>query len=93
MNVLGALSSLLVGVKKAPATNITGGTSLDDANAGSSRLTLHPKSYEIHILGKSGSALVTAIIALAATGMFIWMSWKPGMSVNLSNATYSVLFS
>jgi hypothetical protein len=87
MNVLGALSSLLVGVKKAPATNH------DDANAGSSRLTLHPKSYEIHILGKSGSALVTAIIALAATGMFIWMSWKPGMSVNLSNATYSVLFS
>lgn len=90
--VSGTLSSLLAGGKKAPATNITGGTSLGDANAGSSRLTLHSKSYEIHILGKFGSALVTAIIALAATGMFIWMSWEPGMFVNLSSLTYSVLF-
>ncbi|ETS79744.1 hypothetical protein PFICI_09597 [Pestalotiopsis fici W106-1] len=76
MNVLGALSSLLVEGVKAPVTNTTGGTSQGDANAGSTRLPLHPQLHDIHTLDIIGAAFVTAVLSLAAAGTFIWMSWE-----------------
>lgn len=81
MNVLGALSSLLVEAARAPVTNSTGGTSQGDPNAGSAKPSLHPRLHDIRTIDRVGGAFVTAAIALAVTGTFLWMSWESGMFV------------
>lgn len=76
MNVLGALSSLLVVEAKAPVTNATGGTSQGDPNAGSPRLPIHPYLRVISAWDKLSAAIVTVALVLVSTTMFTWMSWE-----------------
>ncbi|KAK6078480.1 Mannan endo-1,6-alpha-mannosidase DCW1-like protein 6 [Seiridium cupressi] len=76
MNVLGALSSLLVVEAKAPVTNTTGGTSIGDANAGPARLPLHPYLHTIDTGDRVGAAFVTVGLALGTLAIFLRMSWE-----------------
>ncbi|KAH8893277.1 mannan endo-1,6-alpha-mannosidase, partial [Thozetella sp. PMI_491] len=74
MNVLGAVSSLLIGQAAAPVTNTTGGTSIGDPNAGSSSSSLNRVTSPVTGGDKAGAAIVTMILLSAAIGTFSWMS-------------------
>ncbi|KAK3685895.1 glycoside hydrolase family 76 protein [Podospora appendiculata] len=74
MNVLGAVSSLLITHEAAPVTNTTGGTSKGDPNAGSKSdhftgVVTPPTAGD-----KAGASIVTLVILGAAVGTFGWMS-------------------
>lgn len=74
MNVLAAVSSLLIGQAKAPVTNSTGGTSVGDFNAGSSSTSINRNKDPITTGDKAGASIVTLILLSAAVGTFSWMS-------------------
>ncbi|RFU81667.1 glycoside hydrolase family 76 [Trichoderma arundinaceum] len=73
MNVLAAVSSLLIDEAKPPVTNSTGGISKGNPNAGhggdNGELELEP----ITAADKVGAAFVTLLILGSGTGAFIWM--------------------
>ena len=75
MNVLGAVSSLLIGRAKAPVTNVTGGTSLGDYDAGSNAPRLDGHFDPPTAADKAGAAIVTVIVLSAVMGTFSWMSF------------------
>lgn len=75
MNVLGAVSSLLIDSSIAPVTNMTGGTSVGNPNAGSddggySQGALAPLTTG----DKAGAGILTFLILGCAVGTFGWMS-------------------
>jgi len=74
MNVLGALSSLLIENAHAPLTNDTGGTSEGDYSAGTGSSSLNTQSV-ITTGDKAGAAILTILILGSAAGTFTWMSW------------------
>ena len=74
MNVLAAVSSLLIDQTSGPVTNLTGGTSSGDPNAGASS-----DSFNGHVTppttgDKAGAGILTFIILGMAVGTFGWMS-------------------
>lgn len=74
MNVLGAVSSLLIGSSKGPVTNSTGGTSQGNPNAGA-----NPNSFEIPVKpitagDKAGASIVTIIVVCSTVSLLGWMS-------------------
>ncbi|KAF3760595.1 family 76 glycoside hydrolase [Cryphonectria parasitica EP155] len=75
MNVLGAVSSLLVdsGVS-APLTNATGGTSVGNNNAGASSDKFAGSSEPATTGDKAGASILTILILISAAGTFGWMS-------------------
>lgn len=74
MNVLAAVSSLLINEAKPPVTNSTGGISKGNPNAGhggdNGQIELKP----VTIADRVGAAFVTLLILGSALGAFIWMS-------------------
>lgn len=74
MNVLGAVSSLLVDKAKAPVTNSTGGTSAGDFNAGSGSDSFANTPAAITTGDRAGAGILTALILGSALGTFAWMS-------------------
>ncbi|KAI1340384.1 glycoside hydrolase family 76 protein [Xylariaceae sp. FL0016] len=74
MDVLGAVSALLVGQAKVPYTNATGGTSAGDANAGVGGDTLGNKPIPITTGDRAGAGILTALVLASAVGTFGWMS-------------------
>ncbi|KAJ2902703.1 Mannan endo-1,6-alpha-mannosidase DCW1 [Zalerion maritima] len=74
MDVLSAVSALLVESADPPVTNSTGGTSTGDYNAGTDS-TSSKTSSEITAGDKAGAAILTIIVLGSATGVFGWMSW------------------
>ncbi|KKY32566.1 putative glycoside hydrolase family 76 protein [Diaporthe ampelina] len=74
MNVLGAVSSLLVASVGAPVTNSTGGTSVGNNNAGSSSDTFTGDSRPPTTGDKAGASILTILVLAAAAGTFGWMS-------------------
>lgn len=73
MNVLGALTSLLIDQVQAPFTAANGGTSQGDFNAGGGdgmELYMHPISTG----DRAGAGILTAFILIGALGTFAWMS-------------------
>ncbi|KAI0106551.1 glycoside hydrolase family 76 protein [Hypoxylon sp. NC0597] len=74
MNVLGAVSSLLVGNAKPPVTNATGGTSAGDPNAGSGSDSFTNTPAPITSGDRAGAGILTAIVLASAAGTFAWMS-------------------
>ncbi|KAI1500323.1 glycoside hydrolase family 76 protein [Biscogniauxia marginata] len=74
MNVLGALSSLLIDSSHAPVTNQTGGTSQGDPNAGSGKST---KQEMKPITGgdKAGAGVLTTFFIGLAIVALAWMIW------------------
>ncbi|KAK3493841.1 glycoside hydrolase [Neurospora crassa] len=73
MNVLGAVSSLLIEQPgKAPVTNSTGGTSKGNPNAGNqSDSFTHDKP--VTTADKAGAGIVTFLLAASTLGTFVWM--------------------
>jgi mannan endo-1,6-alpha-mannosidase len=74
MNVVGAVSSLLIGQSKAPVTSDTGGTSKGNPNAGA-----NPNSFQIPLTpvttgDRAGAGIVTIILIASFLAMLSWMS-------------------
>ncbi|KAK4199376.1 glycoside hydrolase [Triangularia verruculosa] len=74
MNVLGAVSSLLIGQSRAPVTNSTGGTSKGDPNAGSQSDNFKDKYLPPTTGDKAGAGILTVLILVSVVGTFGWMS-------------------
>jgi mannan endo-1,6-alpha-mannosidase len=74
MNVLGAISSLLIGQSKPPVTNTTGGTSQGDPNAGSKSDDFLNHQTPITTGDKAGAGILTLLVLASAAGTFGWMS-------------------
>ena len=75
MNVLGAVSALLVGNVGGPVTADSGGTSKGDPNAGQGSI-FNREWKPITTADKAGAGILTAMLLGAATGTFGWMSWE-----------------
>jgi mannan endo-1,6-alpha-mannosidase len=73
MNVLAAVSSLLIEKVGPPVTNSTGGTSRGNPNAGGKDNGEKPKR-PITSADKAGAGFVTFLLLVAGLGMFVWMS-------------------
>jgi mannan endo-1,6-alpha-mannosidase len=74
MNVLAAVSTLLIGQAAPPYTNSTGGTSQGDYNAGTNSDTFQEKSDPPTTGDKAGAGILTVLILVSAIGTFGWMS-------------------
>lgn len=74
MNVLGAVSSLLIGQSKAPVTNTTGGTSGGNYNAGQDSDSFTTTLAPITTADRAGAGILTTIILISAASTFGWMS-------------------
>ncbi|POS75999.1 glycosyl hydrolase family 76 [Diaporthe helianthi] len=74
MNVLGAVSSLLVASVAAPVTNSSGGTSVGNNNAGSSSDSFMGDPRPPTTGDKAGASILTILVLAGAAGTFGWMS-------------------
>ncbi|KAK3996725.1 glycoside hydrolase [Cladorrhinum sp. PSN332] len=74
MNVLGAVSSLLVGQSKPPVTNSTGGTSKGDPNAGTHSDNFKHEEAPPTAGDKAGAGVLTFAVLVSVIGTFGWMS-------------------
>ncbi|KAK0727029.1 glycoside hydrolase [Lasiosphaeria miniovina] len=74
MNVLAAVSSLLIGQAKSPVTNGTGGTSKGDYNAGGQGDQFGVVHAPVTTGDKAGASILTILILAGAAGTFGWMS-------------------
>lgn len=75
MNVLGAVSSLLIDEVSGPVTNSTGGTSVGNPNAGSGS-TDNPTVYKPITTGdRAGAAILTVLVLTGISGLFAFMSF------------------
>ncbi|KAI5860285.1 glycoside hydrolase family 76 protein [Durotheca rogersii] len=74
MNVLGAVSSLLVSGSRAPVTSDSGGTSVGDPNAGAGSDSFIRTPTPITTGDRAGAGILTALVLASAIGTFTWMS-------------------
>ncbi|KAG6040910.1 hypothetical protein E4U41_006677 [Claviceps citrina] len=74
MDVLAAVSSLLMENADGPVTNSTGGTSRGNPNAGG-RDNGEVPPRPVTVADRIGAGALTAVVLLAAGGLFIWMSF------------------
>ncbi|KAK4148008.1 glycoside hydrolase [Dichotomopilus funicola] len=74
MNVLAAVSSLLITSAPPPVTNRTGGTSKGDPNAGMQSDHNMPERKPITTADRAGAGILTILTVGAAVGTFGWMS-------------------
>ncbi|KAI1112308.1 glycoside hydrolase family 76 protein [Nemania sp. NC0429] len=73
MDVLAAVSSLLINQSKTPVTNATGGTSVGDPNAGIGSGSITSDLPDVTTGDKAGAGVLTAVIILTAAAAFGWM--------------------
>lgn len=74
MNVLAAVSSLLITSAPPPVTNMTGGTSKGDPMAGMHSDHNMPEFKPITTADRAGAGILTILTVGAAVGTFGWMS-------------------
>jgi len=74
MNVLAAVSSLLIDQTDGPVTNNTGGTSVGNPDAGSQSDSFNGHTTPPTTADKAGAGILTFIILGMAVGTFGWMS-------------------
>ncbi len=75
MNVLAAVSSLLIDEASGPVTNTTGGTSVGDPDAGSGSEDDPSPLSPITTGDRIGAGILTAAVLTCMTGVFITMSF------------------
>jgi mannan endo-1,6-alpha-mannosidase len=76
MNVLAAVSSLLIDQTEPPTTNSTGGTSKGDYSAGGSPIAGNDKELRPITTGdRAGAGILTFVVLSAGLGLFGWMSY------------------
>ncbi|KAJ8123217.1 hypothetical protein O1611_g9648 [Lasiodiplodia mahajangana] len=73
MDVLAAVSSLLINESKAPLTNSTGGTSVGDPDAGIGSGSISDDLPTITTADRAGAGVLTGVIILTAAAAFGWM--------------------
>ncbi|KAI1362320.1 glycoside hydrolase family 76 protein [Xylaria arbuscula] len=74
MDVLAAVSSLLIGESKNPVTSSDGGTSIGDPNAGIGSGSIAGDNLPPVTTGdRAGAGVLTAVIVLTAAAAFGWM--------------------
>jgi len=73
MNVLGALTALIMPGVEPPLTNVTGGTSKGDVNAGQDKTEI-PTFAPITTGDKAGASILTILIITGALSAFAWMN-------------------
>ncbi|KAI1121391.1 glycoside hydrolase family 76 protein [Nemania abortiva] len=73
MDVLAAVSSLLINEAKAPVTNSTGGTSVGNPDAGIGSGSIGDDLPTITTGDRAGAGVLTAVIILTAAAAFGWM--------------------
>jgi len=73
MNVLGAVSSLLIDSVDGPYTNETGGTSMGDPNAGSGSSKLRHYFPPITTADKAGAGILTLLTLVLGASTMTWM--------------------
>lgn len=73
MDVLAAVSSLLIEDTEPPVTNSTGGTSKGDPNAGTNSHDV-PVPSPITTADKAGAGILTFLILGSGLGTFVWMT-------------------
>ncbi|KAI0411955.1 glycoside hydrolase family 76 protein [Xylaria grammica] len=73
MDVLAAVSSLLIGQSKSPVTSSDGGTSVGDPNAGVGSGSIGDDLAPITTSDRAGAGVLTAVIVLTAAAAFGWM--------------------
>lgn len=74
MNVLGAISSLLIDQAKPPLTAETGGTSKGNVNAGQNSDDFQQHDTPVSTGDRAGAGILTFIVLASACGMFGWIS-------------------
>jgi len=74
MNVLAAVSSLLIDNSNAPVTSEDGGTSVGDPNAGVGSGSIGDDLPPITTADRAGAGIVTAVLIISATAAFAWMA-------------------
>ncbi len=74
MNVLAAVSSLLIGDSPPPVTNATGGTSKGDPNAGMHSDNFKGELPPVTVGDKAGASILTIIMLASVVGTMGWMS-------------------
>lgn len=74
MNVLAAVSSLLIGQASPPVTNSTGGISKGNVNAGGGRDNGDEELRAITGGDRAGAGFVTFLLLGSSVGCFVWMS-------------------
>lgn len=74
MNVLAAVSSLLIEDVAPPVTNSSGGISKGDPNAGTDS-TDTPELRPLTTADKAGAGILTFLLLGSAVGTFAWMSF------------------
>lgn len=75
MNVLAAVSSLLINEANPPVTNSSGGISKGNPNAGTGADNGERELKPIGTADKAGAAIVTLILLGSATAGFLWICW------------------
>ncbi|KAK1760280.1 glycoside hydrolase [Echria macrotheca] len=78
MSVLAAVSSLLIEDADPPATNLTGGISRGDPNAGSRSRDTIDTLGPITTADRAGAAILTILVLGSSIGMWSWMSISLG---------------
>ncbi|KAJ2991725.1 hypothetical protein NUW58_g2413 [Xylaria curta] len=73
MDVLAAVSSLLIGQSKSPVTSSSGGTSVGDPNAGIGSGTISDNLPSITTGDRAGAGILTIVVVLTAAAAFGWM--------------------
>lgn len=74
MDVLAAVSSLLIGQSKTPVTSSDGGTSIGDPNAGVGSGSINGDNLTpVTTSDRAGAGVVTVVIILTAAAAFGWM--------------------
>ncbi|KAI0006835.1 glycoside hydrolase family 76 protein [Xylariaceae sp. FL0662B] len=73
MNVLAALSSLLVDAADKPLTNSTGGTSKGDPNAGAGKATGLTQDTTVTTGDRAGAGILTALLIGITLASVVWM--------------------
>ncbi|KAG8410995.1 hypothetical protein J3459_016753 [Metarhizium acridum] len=74
MDVLAAVSSMLIGDVAPPVTNATGGTSKGNPNAGGKDNGERPVK-PVTAADKAGAAILTILLLVGAVSLFVWMSF------------------
>jgi len=72
MNVLAAVSSLLIEDAEPPATNSTGGISKGDPNAGKDSHD-NPEPKPLTTADRAGAGILTFLVLASGLGTFVWM--------------------
>lgn len=78
MNVMSAVTSLLVNQVDGPVTNSTGGTSKGDPNAGSDSHNFSLEFPPATTADKAGAGIITFLLLAGCVSTFTWMSLGDG---------------